>query len=122
MPARILIVDDQADTRRLIRWALGEAGHQLHEAASAELALQVAQALRPELMLVDVVMPGEIGGLELCTQVRQDPTLAGTKLVVLSAGAAPHERQRALAAGANAFLAKPFSPARLVELIDELLG
>lgn len=122
MQARILIVEDQADTRRLIRWALEEAGHRLHEAASGALALQIAQALRPDLMLVDVVMPGEIGGLELCAQVRQDPTLAATKLVVLSASAAPHERQRALAAGANAFLAKPFSPARLAELIGEVLA
>lgn len=121
MQARILIVEDQADTRRLIRWALEGSQHRLHEAANAATALQIAQALRPDLLLVDVVMPGEIGGLELCAQIRQDPTLADVKLVVLSASAAPHERQRALDAGANAFLAKPFSPARLAELIDEVL-
>lgn len=121
MKARILIVEDQADIRRLIRWALEEAGHQLHEAASGSLAMQIARALRPDLMLVDVVMPGELGGLELCAQVRQDPALADIKLVVLSSSAAPQERQRALDAGANAFLAKPFSPARLADLIKEVL-
>lgn len=121
MQARILIVDDQADTRRLVRWALEDSKHRLHEAANAATALQIAQALRPDLLLVDVVMPGEIGGLELCAQIRQDPTLANVKLLVLSASAAPHERQRALDAGAHAFLAKPFSPARLAELIDEVL-
>ncbi|MGN6829603.1 response regulator [Paucibacter sp. M5-1] len=121
MNARILIVEDQADIRRLIRWALEDSGHRLHEAANGALALQIVQAMRPDLMLIDVVMPGEISGLDLCQQIRQDPTLAEIRLVVLSASAAPHEREQALAAGADAFLAKPFSPAQLCELIDELL-
>ena len=122
MPARILIVEDQADTRRLIRWALEDSGHRLHEAANADAALQIARALRPDLLLVDVVMPGELSGLDLCAQMKRDPVFAGLKIVVLSAGAAPHERQQALEAGADAFLAKPFSPARLSGLLDELLG
>lgn len=121
MNARILIVEDQADIRRLIRWALEDSGHRLHEAANGALALQIVQAMRPDLMLIDVVMPGEISGLDLCREIRQDPTLAEIRLVVLSASAAPHEREQALAAGADAFLAKPFSPAQLCELIDELL-
>ncbi len=121
MNARILIVEDQADIRRLIRWALEDSGHRLHEAANGALALQIVQAMRPDLMLIDVVMPGEISGLDLCREIRQDPTLAEIRLVVLSASAAPHEREQALAAGADAFLAKPFSPAQLCGLIDELL-
>lgn len=121
MQARILIVEDQADTRRLIRWALEGSGHRLHEAANAVTALQIAQALKPDLMLVDVVMPGELSGLDLCAKMKQDPVFQGLRIVVLSASAAPHERQRALTAGADAFLAKPFSPARLGELIEELL-
>lgn len=121
MPARILIVEDQADTRRLIRWALEGGGHRLHEAANADAALQIAQALRPDLMLVDVVMPGERSGLELCAQMKQEPQFDGLKIVVLSASATPPERKKALEAGADAFLAKPFSPARLSELVEELL-
>ncbi|MDC6168107.1 response regulator [Paucibacter sp. XJ19-41] len=121
MNARILIVEDQADIRRLIRWALEDSGHRLHEAANGALALQIVQAMRPDLMLIDVVMPGEISGLDLCKQIRQDPTLAGIRLVVLSASAALHEQHAALDAGADAFLAKPFSPGRLRELVEELL-
>ncbi|WP_349740610.1 response regulator [Roseateles cavernae] len=121
MNARILIVEDQADIRRLIRWALEDSGHRLHEAANGALALQIVQAMRPDLMLIDVVMPGEISGLDVCKQIRQDPTLAEIRIVVLSASAAPHERRAALDAGADAFLAKPFSPGRLSELVEELL-
>lgn len=121
MIARILIVEDQADIRRLIRWALEDTGYRLHEAANGALALQIVQAMRPDLMLIDVVMPGDISGLDLCKQIRQDPTLAEIRLVVLSASAAPYEREQAMASGADAFLAKPFSPAQLCEMIDELL-
>ncbi|MCU7374196.1 response regulator [Paucibacter sp. O1-1] len=73
MNARILIVEDQADIRRLIRWALEDSGHRLHEAANGALALQIVQAMRPDLMLIDVVMPGEISGLDLCKQIEARP-------------------------------------------------
>lgn len=121
MNARILIVEDQADIRRLIRWVLEDSGHRLHEAANGALALQIVQAMRPDLMLVDVVMPGEISGLDLCRQIKQDPTLTDIRVIVLSASAAPHERHAALDAGADAFLAKPFSPGRLRDLVEEQL-
>lgn len=121
MTAKILIVEDQADIRRLIRWALQDSGHTLHEAANGALALQIATALRPDLMLLDVEMPGELSGLDVCRRIREDAALADTLLVMLSANASQADRDRAAAAGADSFLAKPFNPGQLLQLLGGLL-
>lgn len=122
MPAkRILIVDDHAETRRLVRWGLSDGGFTLHEAANASGALQLARALRPDLVILDVVLPGGTDGVELCKQFRADAELAELRVLILSAGTAPKDRQRALDAGANAYLSKPFSPVELDRQVQALL-
>lgn len=120
MQARILIVEDQADIRRLIRWALEDGNYTLHEAANGSLAMQLLPVLAPDLVLLDVMMPGEIDGYEVCRRIRANPALAKTQVVMITAQARQADQELAMAAGADAFLAKPFSPARLVELIEEL--
>ncbi len=122
MQARILIVEDQADIRRLIRWALEDSGCTLHEAANGSLALQLLPVLVPDIVLLDVMMPGEIDGYEVCRRIRANPALAKTQVVMLTAQARTSDHDLAMAAGASAFLAKPFSPARLIELIEELIS
>lgn len=122
MPAkRILIVDDQAETRRLVRWGLSDAGFSLHEAANAGGALQLARALHPDLVILDVVLPGGTDGVALCQQLRSDAELPGLQVLILSANTHPKDRQRALDAGANAYLCKPFSPAELNRQVQALL-
>lgn len=120
MQARILIVEDQADIRRLIRWALEDGNYTLHEAANGSLAMQLLPVLAPDLVLLDVMMPGELDGYEVCRLIRANPALAKTQVVMITAQARQADQELAMAAGADAFLAKPFSPARLVELIEEL--
>lgn len=119
---RILIVEDQADIRRLIRWALEDSDYMLHEAASGELALQLLPVLTPDLVLLDVMMPGSADGYEVCRQIRANPALTKTRVMMLTAQARSSDQDKAIAAGADAFLAKPFSPAKLIELVEELLG
>jgi CheY-like chemotaxis protein len=119
---RILIVEDQADIRRLIRWALEDSDYMLHEAASGELALQLLPVLTPDLVLLDVMMPGNADGYEVCRQIRANPALTKTRVMMLTAQARSSDQDKAIAAGADAFLAKPFSPAKLIELVEELLG
>lgn len=118
---RILIVDDQAETRRLVRWGLADAGHTLHEAANAAGALQLAQALHPDLVILDVVLPGGTDGLALCRQFRADANLAGLRVLILSANNDPKDRAAAVGAGADAYLPKPFSPAELERQVQTLL-
>ncbi len=122
MKRKILIVDDQADIRRLVRFALEDAGFALFEAPNGQLALQLARALRPDLVVLDQVMPGGMEGLDVLQAMQADPGLAGTLTLMLTSNQDPRDKQSALAAGANYFLTKPFSPARLLELVTVMLA
>ena len=119
---KILIVEDHADIRRLIRMTLEFEPVEIHEAADADAGLVAAQALRPDLVLLDVMMPGTLDGLALCRALRADPALAKVQVVMLSARGTTADRQAGLDAGANAYLVKPFSPMQLLELSGSLLG
>ncbi|MBV8122932.1 MAG: response regulator transcription factor [Burkholderiaceae bacterium] len=121
MQPKILIIEDQADIRRLIRWALEDSGVVVHEVANGVMGLQVAKVLKPDLILLDVMMPGGLNGLEVCTEIKKDAGLQNTLVVMLTAKASSKDHEAALMAGADAFLPKPFSPAKLVELIEALL-
>ncbi len=119
---KILIVEDHADIRRLIRMTLEFEPVEIHEAANAEQGLALAQALRPDLVLLDVMMPGALNGLGLCRTLRADPSLGGVPVVMLSACGTAGDRQAGLDAGATAYLVKPFSPMQLLDLTGELLA
>lgn len=119
---KILIVEDHADIRRLIRMTLEFEAVEIHEVADADAGLAAAQALRPDLVLLDVMMPGSMDGLALCRALRADPALATVPVVVLSARGHARDRQAGLDAGATAYLVKPFSPMQLLELTGTLLG
>ncbi len=95
---------------------------EIHEAPDAIVGLEAARALQPDLVLLDVMMPGGMDGLDLCRALRADPALAEVPVVVLSARGQASDRQAALDAGANAYLVKPFSPMQLLDLTGALLG
>ena len=116
----ILIVEDHADIRRLIRMTLEFEAFDIHEAADAQTGWDMARALRPDVLLLDVMMPGPINGLDLCRAVKADPALAGVPVVMLSARGSSTDREAGIAAGADAYLVKPFSPMQLLELIGTL--
>ncbi len=117
---KILIVEDHADIRRLIRLTLEFEDCEIHEAPNAAAGLEAARRLRPDLVLMDVMMPGALGGLDLCRALRADPALADTPVVMLSARGSSADREAGLAAGADAYLVKPFSPMQLLDLVGKL--
>ncbi len=119
---RVLIVEDQADIRMLIRMTLEFEPYEIHEAASGDEGLALACALRPDLMLLDVMMPGRLDGLQVCARVRQLPELAATRVVLLTARGQSQDLEAGNRAGADAYLIKPFSPLQLVETLERLLG
>lgn len=119
--SKILIVDDQADIRRLIRFALDDSGHNLFEAANGALALQLAKAVKPDLVVLDQVMAGGIDGLQVLQGLKSDPETAHVLVLMLTANTQERDKQAALSAGANYFLTKPFAPAKLRELITVML-
>jgi CheY-like chemotaxis protein len=117
-----LVVEDQADIRKLIRMTLEFENHEIHEVADAPSALTVAAALRPELVLLDVMMPGEFDGLEACRRLRAEPGFGSTRIILLSARGQSADIDAGLAAGADAYVLKPFSPLKLLETIHACLG
>ncbi len=117
---RILIVEDQADIRKLIRMTLEFENYEIHEAADGSFGLRMAAAIQPDLMLLDVMMPGAFDGIEACRRIRNDPRLKRSKVVILSAKARPEDRATGLAAGASDYLVKPFSPRELLQLAARL--
>lgn len=117
---KILIVDDHVDIRKLIRMTLEFEAYEIHEAADGEAALRMAQALKPDLVLLDVMMPGGIDGLEVCRRLRAAPEQANVHVMLLSARGQARDREAGLQAGADAYLIKPFSPLQLIDSIAAL--
>lgn len=117
---KILIVDDHADIRRLLRMTLEFEDYEIEEAPDGESALAAATARRPDLVLLDVMMPGALDGLALCRQLRERFGNRGPKVVMLSARGQARDREAGLQAGADAYLVKPFSPLQLIGCIADL--
>jgi CheY-like chemotaxis protein len=117
---RILIVDDKATSRELLRTVLERQGFTVAEAADGEEALRQARAEIPDLILLDLQMPVR-NGYEVLIELRQDPRFASLPIIALTASAMQGDRERALAAGFTAYLPKPVSLAHLREEIQRLL-
>ncbi|OLC12888.1 MAG: hypothetical protein AUH29_14820 [Candidatus Rokubacteria bacterium 13_1_40CM_69_27] len=119
MPS-VLIVDDEPNIVELVRVTLEDDRVRVLEAADGATALAVAAAARPELILLDVNLP-DLSGLEVCRRLRRDQGLAETRIVMLTAAAQREDVAAGLAAGADQYLTKPFSPVRLISLVEALL-
>lgn len=119
---RVLMVEDQPDIRKLIRMALEFESWQVHEAVDAPSGVEVARQVVPDVVLMDVMMPGEFDGLEACRRIKADPLLRNTKVVVVSAKGLATDVEAGQAAGADEYLFKPFSPLQLIDTIERLTG
>lgn len=120
-PATVLIADDDEGIRSLIRVTLDTGRFRIAEAEDGEAALSEARRLRPALIFLDWRMPGR-SGIEVCRALRADPTSARTRIVMVTARSSPADREAVLRAGADDFIAKPFSPVALLEKVAEVLG
>jgi len=118
---RVLIVEDQADIRKLIRMTLEFEPYEIHEAADGTEGLRLADQIKPDLVLLDVMMPGEFDGLQVCARIRANPSLRDTRVVLLTARGHHQDRDAGEQAGADQYLLKPFSPLQLIETIERLL-
>jgi two-component system phosphate regulon response regulator PhoB len=120
-PRRILIVDDDAFIRRPLEFILREEGYQPVSAADADEGLRAIEACLPDLIFLDVMMPGK-DGLTWCGELKRDARYARIPVVLLSARGQEHDREHALALGAADFLTKPYSPHELKRRVRELIG
>jgi DNA-binding response OmpR family regulator len=116
----ILITDDEPHVVELVRVTLEDERVRVIEASDGATALALADRLEPELIFLDVNLP-DLSGIEVCRRLRLQPRLAGSSIVMLTAAAQQEDISRGLAAGATQYLTKPFSPVRLLSLVEELL-
>jgi DNA-binding response OmpR family regulator len=95
---------------------------EIHEASDALAGWEMARELRPDVMLLDVMMPGELDGLDLCRAMKATPKLQGVPVIILSARGSSADREAGLAAGAIEYLVKPFSPMQLLTLLGNTVA
>ena len=117
---RILVVEDQDSIRRMIEALVQARGYQVRAVASGAKAIDVASTEPPDLVLLDLMLPGQYDGFEVCRRLRADPSTRAVPVVVISALDDAESRARATAAGATAYYTKPFSPIALLKEIDRL--
>jgi DNA-binding response OmpR family regulator len=115
----VLIADDESNVVELVRVTLEDEHVRVIAAADGIAAVALASEIRPDLVLLDVNMPGW-DGIEVCRRLRADTRFAATPIVMLTAATQPDDVRRGIEAGATEYLTKPFSPVRLLTLLDTL--
>jgi two-component system cell cycle response regulator DivK len=118
---RILVVEDHEENRRILRLLLNSAGFELLEAETGEEGLALAASSRPDLILMDIQLPG-IDGYEATRRLKADPALRHIPIIVVTSYALSGDDAKAFAAGCDAYVTKPFVPRQLLAKVREYLG
>lgn len=117
----VLVADDNGDTRRVVRWMLEQKGYAVIEAADGRQAVAAAVSQRPDLILMDLIMP-ILDGFDAIRQVREHEELRGVPVIAMTARDVATSRDRAEDLGFNQYLSKPLDFLRLNIVIEKLLG
>src|SRR5215468_12752037 len=120
MSKRILVVEDQADNRRILRDLLGNAGYELVEAESGEEALMAVETKRPDLILMDIQLP-IVDGYEATRRIKANPGLRDIPIIAVTSYALSGDEAKTAAAGCDGYVAKPYSPRQILSKIREFL-
>ena len=121
MSRKILLVEDNEDNRIIYRLTLIHFGYEVIEATDGETGIQLATEILPDLILMDVSIPG-IDGWEATKILKADPRTAHLPIIALTAHALARDRDRSIEVGCDAYLAKPVEPRRVLEEIERVLG
>jgi two-component system cell cycle response regulator DivK len=120
MTKRILVVEDQEDNRRIIRDLLTSAGYALIEATDGAAGVRLAETERPDLILMDIQLP-VLDGHEATRRIKANPELRHIPIIVVTSYALSGDDAKAMAAGSDGYVAKPFSPRQLLAMIRKFL-
>lgn len=120
---KILIVDDQSEVRELVSVTLEIGAYDILTAVNGDEALRVARREMPDVMLLDIQMPGgSLDGIEVCRALKADPRTARIYIVMLTAKGQDWDKQAGYDAGADDYFVKPFSPLELMEKVEDVLA
>src|SRR5919197_2232862 len=120
MSARVLVVEDQEDNRRIVRDLLSSAGYQIVEAVSGEEGVSLAEREQPDLILMDIQLP-DLDGYEATRRIRANPALEKIPIIAVTSYALSGDDVKARAAGCDDYVTKPFSPRALLAKVREYL-
>jgi len=120
MSKRILVVEDTEDNRRILRDLLTRAGFELIEAADGESGVAMATSERPDLILMDIQLP-VFDGYEATRRIRANPATKDIPIIAVTSYALSGDESKALEAGCNSYVAKPFSPRKILAMVQEFL-
>jgi DNA-binding response OmpR family regulator len=120
MAGRVLIVDDEPNIVTSLEFLMRSNAFEVRVAASGEDALALAESFRPDVVLLDVMLP-QRSGFEICRRIRANPALAGMKIVMLTARGRAAEQELGRSLGADAYVLKPFSTREVVSTVRALM-
>jgi len=118
---RILIVDDEPNIVLALELLMKKEGYEVHTVDDGDRAVQAAKELRPDLILLDIMMP-KMDGYEVCQRIRSDALLKDVSIIMLTAKGREVEREKGLALGADHYITKPFSTRQVVMKVKEILA
>lgn len=120
MSRKILIVDDEPNIIVPLQFLMEQNGYRVRIAENGEEAVDAVLRFRPDLILLDIMLPG-INGFEVCQTIREDPELHATKIILVTALGRDVDMAKGIALGADAYVTKPFSNSEIVDRVRELL-
>ncbi len=118
---KILIVDDQKEVRELVEITLRADGYQIFQAKNGRDAIETVKAHKPDVVIMDIMMPGELDGLEATRILKRNPDTHSVKIIMLTAKGQSTDFEEGFAAGADGYFTKPFSPLDLIKKIEEII-
>lgn len=121
MAKRILVIEDEPHVLAVVRKRLETRGYEVVTAGDGREGLRQARCAQPDLIILDLILPG-MDGFQLCALLKRDDSLRQTPILMLTARTQERDVERGIALGANAYMTKPFKPAALLKQIDDLLN
>ena len=118
---KILIADDQKEIRELIEVSLRKKNFQIFQAKNGKEAVDRTKKEKPDLVIMDIMMPGEIDGLDATRAIKSDPQTQDVKIIILTVKGQDEDKEKGLKAGADEYCTKPFNPQEILNLIEKIL-
>jgi len=118
---KILVVDDQKEVRELVEITLKADGYQIFQAKNSREAIDIVKTHKPDVVIMDIMMPGELDGLETTRILKRNPDTQHIKIIMLTAKGQSTDFDAGFAAGADGYFTKPFSPLDLIKKVEEVV-